>query len=181
MRALLINIDEEKIDIINNLMAVFCSAIRYSFKRIQEGIKVGDIEKNVAYKYGLNIRQSKDAVENARQTIVSQKELVKLNYENYLKKVNVLLNVLTDNKKTLTDKKRSALIKKLNKRQRKLQRYKKFIDTNTIPPVIYGTKEMFVKRCKGLIKREEWQEHRNNRVYSRGDKTKKGNPNLRVK
>jgi hypothetical protein len=61
-----------------------------------------------------------------------------------------------------------------------MQYYKNFIDTNTIPPVIFGTKEMFLKRCKGLIKREEWQELRNNRVYSRGDKTKKGNPNLRI-
>ena len=30
------------------------------------------------------------------------------------------------------------------------------------------------------IKKEEWQELRSNRVYSRGDKTKKGNPNLRI-
>ena len=180
IKAVLINIDEEKISIINNLMTVFCSAVRYSFKRILENIKVSDIEKDVAFKYKLNIRQSKDAVENARQTIVSQKELVKLNYENYFKKVNAILNILNDNKKRLSDKKKSALIKKLDKRQRKLQYYKNFVDTSTIPPVIFGTKEMFLKRCKGLIKREEWQEHRNNRVYSRGDKTKKGNPNLRI-
>ncbi|MBC8059104.1 MAG: transposase, partial [Clostridiaceae bacterium] len=96
IRAVLINIDEEKQNIINNLMTVFCSAVRYSFNRVLEGIKLGDIEKSVASKYGLNIRQSKDAVENARQTIVSQKELVKLNYGNYLKKTNNIQNVLND-------------------------------------------------------------------------------------
>ncbi|MCB2290668.1 IS200/IS605 family accessory protein TnpB-related protein [Clostridium sp. CS001] len=180
IKAVLINIDEEKINIINNLMTVFCSAVRYSFKRILNNIKISDIEKAVAFKYGLNIRQSKDAVENARQTIVSQKELVKLNYENYLKKVNAILKFLNDTNKRLSDKKRNALMNKLDKRQRKLQYYKHFIDTNTIPPVIFGTKEMFLKRCKGLIKKEEWQEIRSNRVYSRGDKTKKGNPNLRI-
>ncbi|MBC8059532.1 MAG: hypothetical protein H7Y18_02590 [Clostridiaceae bacterium] len=178
--AVLINIDENKKCIINSVMTVFCSAVRYSFKRILEGIKLSDIEKSVAFQYGLNIRQSKDAVENARQTIVSQKELVKLNYANYLKKTNNIQNVLNDSKKILSDKKRRILIKKLGKRLRKLSYYKNFIDTNTIPKVIFGTKEMFLKRCKGLIKREEWQNLRNNRMYSRGDKTKKGNPNLRI-
>jgi len=46
--------------------------------------------------------------------------------------------------------------------------------------VVFGTKESFIKRCKGLITNDEWKSCRNNRVYSRGDKTKKGNPNLRV-
>ncbi len=39
---------------------------------------------------------------------------------------------------------------------------------------------MFLKRCKGLITNKEWKDCRNNRIYSRGDKTKKGNPNLRI-
>ena len=67
---------KEKLDL---LMKVFCSAVRYSFNRIIEGKKIGDIEKDVAVKYNLNIRQAKDAVENGRQTIASQKELVKMN------------------------------------------------------------------------------------------------------
>lgn len=180
IKAMLINTQEENIRIISNMMAVFCSAVRFSYKRILENVKIGDIEKNVSHKYGLNIRQSKDAVENARQTIASQKALVKMNYENYLKKVTAIENILKGREKSLSDKKKAALIKKLEKRQRKLNYYKSFIDTNTIPPVIFGTKEMFIKRCKGLISKEEWQKCRTNRIYSRGDKTKKGNPNLRV-
>jgi IS605 OrfB family transposase len=39
---------------------------------------------------------------------------------------------------------------------------------------------MFLKRCKGLISNKEWKGCRNNRIYSRGDKSKNGNPNLRV-
>lgn len=54
------------------------------------------------------------------------------------------------------------------------------MDKNIIPPIIFGTKEMFIKRFKRLISREQWQDHQINRVYSRGDKTKKGNPNLRI-
>lgn len=71
MRALLINVDNDKKIILDNLMRVFCSAIRYSFKRLLENKSIGDIEKSAARDYGLNIRQAKDAVENARQIIAS--------------------------------------------------------------------------------------------------------------
>ncbi|MBC2582661.1 IS200/IS605 family element transposase accessory protein TnpB [Clostridium sp. DJ247] len=88
--------------------------------------------------------------------------------------------MLGDKKKNLSEKKRNTLLKKLDKRQRKADYFKGFIDNNTIPPVVFGTKKMFLKRCKGLISNEEWKACRNNGIYSRGDKTKKGNPNLRV-
>jgi len=178
MRAILINVSDEQKQIIDNMMLVFCTAIRYSFKRLLEGVEISNLEKDVANKYNLNIRQAKDAVENARQTIQSQKKLVKLNYQNYDKKVKAIEKQLKSNK--LSDKKRNALLSKLDKRKRKLQYFQHFIDTNTIPPVIFGTKQMFLKRCKGLISNEEWKDCRNNRIYSRGDKTKKGNPNLRI-
>ena len=178
MRAILINVSDEQKQIIDNMMLVFCTAIRYSFKRLLEGVEISNLEKDVANKYNLNIRQAKDAVENARQTIQSQKKLVKLNYQNYDKKVKAIEKQHKSNK--LSDKKRNALLSKLDKRKRKLQYFQHFIDTNTIPPVIFGTKQMFLKRCKGLISNEEWKDCRNNRIYSRGDKTKKGNPNLRI-
>lgn len=178
MRAVLINIGHEQKQTIDELMTVFCSAIRYSFNRIIEGMKILDIEKDVARKYSLNSRQGKDAVENARQTIESQKELVKMEYDNYTKKVETIEKQLQ--KQNISQKKRNALLKKIDKRIRKQQYYKNFIDTSTIPPVTFGTKNLFIKRCKGLITKEEWQSARSNRIYSRGDKTKGGNPNLRV-
>ena len=178
MRAILINMEQEQKQTIDELMTVFCSAIRYSFNRIIEGKKILDIEKDVARKYGLNSRQGKDAVENARQTIVSQRELVKMEYDNYTKKVETIKRHLQ--KQNISEKKRNALLKKLDKRMRKQEYFKTFIDTSTIPPVTFGTKALFIKRCKGLIKKEEWQSARSNRIYSRGDKTKVGNPNLRI-
>lgn len=175
MKAILINETEEHKNIIDNMMLVFSTAIRYSFKKLLEGMKISELEKKVAKKYNLNIRQAKDAVESARQTIQSQKELVKMNYENYHNKVKVIEKILND--KT---KKKNALLSKLAKRQRKLEYFKNFIDTNTIPSVVFGTKDMFLRRCKGLISNQEWKDCRNNRFYSRGDKTKNGNPNLRI-
>lgn len=105
IKAMLINVKEEDRRTINIIMSIFCSAVRFSYKRILENMKIGDLEKLVACKYGLNIRQSKDAVENARQTIASQKELVKMNYGNCSKKITAIENILRDEKKKLTPKK----------------------------------------------------------------------------
>lgn len=78
VRGLLINIPKGHEFEINRLMTVFSSAKRYGFKRLLEGkFKKGQIEKDISRKYGLNIRQSKDALESARQTIESQKKLTK--------------------------------------------------------------------------------------------------------
>ena len=178
IQAVLVNVTDEYEKTLNNMMLIFCTAIRYSFKRLLEGQKIGDLEKDIAFKYELNIRQAKDAVESARQTIQSQKELLKLNYNNYNKKGKRIEKELKN--ENLSEKKRSALIKKLEKRKRKLKYYQQLIDNDKIPPITFGTKKMFLRRCKGLITNEEWKNCRNNRVYSRGDKTKKGNPNLRI-
>lgn len=180
LKAILINETDEQKQKIDNMMLVFCTAIRYSFKRLLENnIKINELEKIISKKYNLNIRQAKDAVESARQTILSQKELVKVNYENYLNKVKAIEKILNGEKK-ISQKKRNALISKLDKRQRKANYFKSFIDNNTILPVTFGAKEMFIRRCKGLISNKEWKSCRNSRIYSRGDKTKNGNPNLRV-
>ncbi len=178
IKAVLIEVSKEQKNAIDHLMTVFCSAIRYSFKRINEGLKIGDIEKETAHTYKLNSRQAKDAVENARQTITSQKKLVKQSYEAFETKVEAIEKTLKNN--NISEKRRKALTSKLEKRKRKLAYFKYFIDNDKIPPVIFGTKEMFVKRCKGIISHEDWVDVRSNRIYSRGDKTKKGNPNLRV-
>lgn len=171
MKAILVNETNNQKQIIDNMMLVFCTAIRFSFKRL--------LEKIVSKKYNLNIRQSKDAIESARQTILSKKELIKMNYEDYSNKCKAIEKILKSKKK-ISEKKKNALLKKLDKRQRKANYSKNSIDTNTIPSVTFGTKEMFIRRCKGLISKEEWNNCRNNRFYSRGDKSKNGNPNLRI-
>ena len=178
MKAVLISVDEQQKQAIDALMTTFCSAVRYSFKRLLGKKKIGDIEKDVAHRYHFNIRQAKDAVEEARQTIISQKELVKINYESAAKKVTAIEKKLKQ--KHLHDKKKNALMRKLDKRKRKKAYWERFLTEDTIPSVIFGTKKLFIKRCKGLITHQEWVDARTNRVYARGDRTKKGNPNLRV-
>src|SRR5699024_9335164 len=163
VRAVLINISKEKETEINRLMTVFSSATRYGFKRILEGKeKHGQIEKDLSKLYGLNIRQSKDALKKANQIIKSQKELVKENYNSYSKKVK---SVEKQIEKAKSNKKINALNKKLAKRKKQQQYYKDYIDKGTIPKVIFGGRKNFIKRCKGQITNKQWKNFRDNNYY----------------
>jgi len=48
------------------------------------------------------------------------------------------------------------------------------------PSVIFGGKPAWRDLQKGKISKGEWQQRRNSQLYSRGDKTKRGNPNIRI-
>ena len=45
---------------------------------------------------------------------------------------------------------------------------------------IFGGKKNWEKVATGKVSKEKWQEDRNNRLYSRGDRAKEGNPNIRI-
>jgi len=46
--------------------------------------------------------------------------------------------------------------------------------------VIFGGKKRWRDFLSGLLLKKEWQECRDSELYSRGDRTKKGNPNIRI-
>ncbi|MGI9951259.1 hypothetical protein V3F56_02765 [Moorellaceae bacterium AZ2] len=46
--------------------------------------------------------------------------------------------------------------------------------------MVFGGRRLWEKVCKGWATREEWRAARKNRLYSRGDETKGGNPNIKV-
>jgi len=45
---------------------------------------------------------------------------------------------------------------------------------------LFGGKGAWKELQTGNLSKEEWKQRRNNRLYSRGDRTKKGNPNIRI-
>ena len=45
---------------------------------------------------------------------------------------------------------------------------------------LFGGKKLWNKFIKGSISKKKWQQVRNNTLYARGDRTKSGNPNIRV-
>jgi len=48
------------------------------------------------------------------------------------------------------------------------------------PNAVFGGKRAWRDMQAGNLSKEEWQARRNNTLYSRGDRTKQGNPNLRI-
>ena len=48
------------------------------------------------------------------------------------------------------------------------------------PSVIFGGKRAWRDLQSGKLSKEKWQARRNSSLYSRGDRTKKGNPNIRI-
>lgn len=46
--------------------------------------------------------------------------------------------------------------------------------------VLFGGKQAWKDMQAGKLSKEAWQERRNGQLYSRGDRTKSGNPNIRV-
>lgn len=49
-----------------------------------------------------------------------------------------------------------------------------------VPSVIFGGKKAWRDLQSGKVTKEEWQQKRDSSLYSRGDKTKRGNPNIRI-
>ncbi|MGV8981716.1 IS200/IS605 family accessory protein TnpB-related protein [Clostridium sp.] len=181
-RCLLYNPSVEHFQIIVDMMEHFCPAKHYAYKRLEENrfnkeFKIHNLDGIISQKYSLNSRQSKDAIEQARQTMISQEKLLELRITEYEGKVEAILKKFD---KVVKTEKRQGLVFKLDKRLRKLCTYLDYKRNNTLPSVIFAGKENFYKRCKGLISKEEYQLRRNNQFVSRGDKTKKGNPNLRI-
>ena len=69
--------------------------------------------------------------------------------------------------------------------------YQKHVTAKTFPPVIFGTRKLFLERFHTLtdplaelrrqqVWKEPWDEGRNGRLSARGDRTKMGNPLLRI-
>ena len=182
--------DEQKNDI-DSLMQTFVKAEMTAFNRLTKKTKIkdnttpserflakGEVEKLLQSKYKLNSRESKDAFEEARQLVESQKALIKDYRDNLKDKIKVIENKLKkDNLKPLT---RHGLESKLKKRQDKLDFYQEHIKNGTIPPVVFGKKKNFKDRKNNSISRDDFLNNKYNRYVSRGDATKGGNPHLRV-
>lgn len=177
----------EKLVQLNTLMAVFCSALRFSFNRLVEGEKEGELIKKVVTFFHLNKRYAEDAVMQAKAVLSSQKELLPIRIEGVQAKIQKTERKLEGYESGKKKPKRVSLevcLKGLNARLNKLKEKEfmllKYQTEGGIPPVIFGRKKHFYERLNGKITNKEWKELRSNTLYSRGDKSKKGNLNTRI-
>ena len=177
VNAVLININPEQEVILNHLQTLFSSAVRFAYQRLPEGVVKKDIQKLIQEKYGLNSRYASDAIEQAPQLKLAEERILDIHIENWQTKVKAAKKKIA---KAKQPEQIPGLQSKLAKREKKLAYWMKYRDTGTLPKVIFGGRKNFVARCQGKISCEEWKSWRDNRLVSRGDITKKGNPNTRL-
>ncbi len=176
-------------------MRLFCACWRWAFKRLSEGGLRDEIKKRAQALFGLNSRYVDDARLRAQATIDSQKELLELEIEETEKKLKRARKKLGSAMKKLkrafdkglpedevrklhlTVKGRENRVSSLEKKLRELKEHE---ENGTVPKVVFGGKKLWRRVCRGKASRDEWRAVRKNRLYSRGDREKGGNPNMKV-
>lgn len=181
------SITKEQTEDLITLIRTFESAKRYSFNRLIEGENEKELIKKLHPKYLLNKRFCEDAILQAQTILFSQKELLPVYLENNQKKLEKTLQKIDDYERGKKRPKQVSLetcLIGLRKRKQKLEQrietYAKHIKNKTLPPIIFGGRKNFYERMKNKISNQEWKDLRTRQLYSRGDKSKKGNLNMRI-
>jgi IS605 OrfB family transposase len=176
-------------------MRLFCACMRRAFNRLLEGVSRDEIKKLGQEIFGLNSRYVDDARLKAQGVLDSRKELLELEIEETENKLGRARRKLGRAMRKLAkaEEKGAALdiveklrlvVKGRNNRvaslEKKLAELEVHRENGTIPKVVFGGRKLWEKVCRGRAAREEWRAARKNRLYSRGDETKGGNPNIKV-
>jgi predicted transposase len=179
---------------IDTEMRLFCSCMRWACNRLLENNTRKELKKQGQKMFNLNSRYVDDAILKAKEIIDSQKALLPLNQqetekklkraqkklklaEKSLVKARVKNNTSEIEHRKLIVKGRQNRVRKLNK---KLSEINTHLENKTIPKIVFGGRTLWKKKCKNQITKETWRRARQNRLYSRGDTEKGGNPNLKL-
>lgn len=175
-------------------MRLWGSAERYAFCRLQGGTVRNELKPHLQETFGIDSRYSDDAITHAKAIIGSQRELIPIEIEETEAKL------AKTNKKQKADQAKVAKLTKAGnvsevkraqaviagraqrvvKLEKKLTEYHEHQANGTIPTVVFGSKKLWHKVCRGRASRDEWRAARQGRLYSRGDATKSSNPHMRV-
>lgn len=176
-------------------MRLFCACRRWAFRRLLQGTSRDEVKKLAQALFGLNSRYADDARLKAQGLLDSQRELLELEIEETERKLGRARKKLALAKGQLaraeekgvapeaTEKLRLAVKGRSNRvtsLEKKLAELREHQEKGTVPKVVFGGRKLWKRVCKGKASREEWRAARRNRLYSRGDETKGGNPNVKV-
>jgi len=181
-------------DPLSTEMRLFGACTRWAFNRLMEGSSREELKQEGQGVFGLNSRYTDDAIMKAQAIIESQKELLDSEIEETEKKLARAKRKLGWAEKDLgkavekndlvkiekfkqTVRGRKARVKKLAAKLAELKEHKA---NGTIPKVVFGGRSLWRQVSRDKATREEWRNARQNRLYARGDRTKGGNPNLKV-
>lgn len=176
-------------------MRLFSACVRWAYNRRLEGMSRGKIKKQGQSLFGLNSRYVDDARLKAEIILASQKELLKQRLDDVERKLTRACRNLARAEKKLHRaekkvadpedlKKLSLAVKGRRLRvaalEKKLSELKTHVKNGIVPKVIFGGKRLFRQVSRKRISRDDWRAARRNTLYVRGDRSKGGNPNLKI-
>lgn len=170
--------------ILDELMRKFQSAKRFLRERIFEGLDRKTAVAKAKPLFLNNSRYMRDAFLEAEASISSQKELLPLYVEQFKtsmqkieKQIEKIQQSRNSDKEDLIQNKQFR-IKKLNK---KMTYYQYHIENDSVPKVVDGTRKRLILLNKHKITKQEWVDSRTNSLYSRGEASKGGNENIKLR
>ena len=158
-----------------------------------------DLKQRLQTDFGLSSRYADDAILKANEVITSQRALIPVEIKETEAKRN-----RTERKRKANIRKADQLEAagradeaaavtrairgqdlRLAKLDGKLTEYRRHLAEGTIPKVVFGGRSLWRRLCRSTGPeharlRAEWHAARCGRLYSRGDASKGGNPNLRI-
>ncbi len=170
--------------ILDQLMRKYQSAKRYLRERIFEGFNRKDAVAKAKPLFLNNSRYMRDAFLESESSISAQKELLPLYVEQYKVAIQKTEKKIEKIKKSSRLKKeegisaKKARIKKLSK---KMNYYLYHIQNDTVPKVVDGTKKKLMLLNKNKITKEEWRDSRTKAIFSRGEASRGGNENIKLR
>lgn len=190
-------------------MRGFASCLRWVFNRLQDvpnghpdsAVPVSDqplnrIKREAQRLFHLNSRYVADAIRDARSIMDSQKALLPIQLQDVEKRIadwdkaeKKALRILKQPDSVKTAEQWQKKLEAIGRRKAKtgvrktaLQRH---LENGTIPTVVFGGRRLLKRLTQshgdrhGELKRQ-WRLARQGALYSRGDVTKGGNPNIRI-
>ena len=191
---ILLDVTPEQDTILRRLMRKYGWMFRFAFQRLIAGLhNIGGLERHCANETELPLRYAKDAVQEAQDLIRARHQAMQDGQDLWKRRVQKTQERL----RSLRTAPRPN-VRRITGQERKLARqkahqafYQRHVEAGTFPPVIFGTRQRWLERFKSLddpvaehkrqqVWQDAWDESRNGRLSARGDRTKQGNPLLRI-
>ena len=173
---------------------LFCACERWAFNRLLEDATREALKVEGQTLFRLNSRRIDDAILKAKAVINSRKELLGQEIEETQSKLSRAKKKLSWAEKDLEKARQecdSGAVERAKRvargrrmrvtgLSRKLAAVKEHEAAGTIPKVVFGGRALWKRVCKGRASNKEWKAARQNHLFARGDKSKDGNPMIRI-
>ncbi|ACX52994.1 transposase, IS605 OrfB family [Ammonifex degensii KC4] len=163
--------DETAKERLISFMRRFQAAKRTAYQALRRGKEPEEIVKDLYRKFFPNARWCQWALEDAKATIESQKEQVKMHVSDLEAKIEKSEEKL---KRTKNELHRQGILARVARLRAKLEYWKGFLERDEVPPAVFGGKKNLLLLQEGKLSKEEWRELRSNAFYSVGQANQKG-------